>query len=66
MEQKRMRAVLPLLKGRVIDRSPTGFTIQFGGFRCQVTANMDALDVRDGDLLTAYTEVLLKTPTERN
>jgi len=63
---KQMRAVIPILKGHVIDRSDRGFTIQFGGFRVVIEANMTALDLRDGDILTAYTEVLLKPPTASN
>ena len=63
---KQMRAVIPILKGHVIDRSDRGFTIQFGGFRVVIEANMTALDMRDGDILTAYCEVLLKPPTASN
>lgn len=66
MPDKPLRAVIPLFKGHVIDRSQTGFTIQFGGFRTVITANMAALDIKDGDLLTAYTEVLFKPPTGQN
>lgn len=59
MTQKQMRAVLPILKGHVIDRSAEGFTIQLQGFRVVVSCNMSALNIHDGDLLTLYTEVLL-------
>lgn len=61
---RQMRAKLPILRGHVIDRSADGFTIQFGGFRVIAKpANMTLIDLRDGDLLTAYVEVLLKPPT---
>ncbi len=60
-EVKQLRAVLPLLKARVIDRSPTGFKLAIGGSTTiTIACNMDMYDIRDGDLLTMYTEVLIK------
>jgi len=61
---KQMRAVLPLLKGRVIDRGDYGFKIAIGG---STTITVDLphphlYDIKDGDLLTLYTEVLLAKP----
>lgn len=60
-----LRAVLPLLKARVIDRGQYHFTIGFGsehGSSTTIRVAIDAskYDIRDGDLLTLYTEVLLK------
>jgi len=58
------RIILPLLKARITDRSPTHFTISFGAEHGSPTTirlaiNTEMLDLRDGDLLTLYTEVLL-------
>lgn len=62
---KRFRAVLPLLKARVSDRGPHHFSLTFGPeygspTTIRVSCNMEAYDIRDGDLLTIYTEVLIK------
>lgn len=59
-----MRAILPLLKARIIDRSPTHFTIGFGTeygspTTIRIACDTSRYDLRDGDLLTLYTEVLL-------
>lgn len=60
---KQVRAKIPLLKGHVIARTAEGFTIQFGGFRVEAkVSTMPLLDIRDGDLLTAYVEVLFQPP----
>ena len=62
--QKQMRAVLTLLKGRVIDRGDFGFKIAIGG-STTITVNLNhphLYDIRDGDMLTLYTEVLLAKP----
>ena len=59
-----MRAILPLLKARVIDRSPTGFKIAIGG-STTITIdlpNVGMYDIRDGDILTLYTEILYAKP----
>ncbi len=64
-----LRVILPLLKARVVDRSPTSFKLAIGGSTTiTVDCNMALYDIRDGDLLTLYTEVLLaKTlPTQTN
>jgi hypothetical protein len=58
------RIILPLLKARITDRSPTHFTISFGAeygspTTIRLAINTEMLDLRDGDLLTLYTEVLL-------
>jgi len=53
-----MRAILPLLKGRVTDRGPAHFKLAIGGSTTiTVDCQMDMYDIRDGDLLTLYTEV---------
>lgn len=61
---RQMRAVMPLLKARVVDRGPDYFKLHIGGsttitIKCQ----MEMYDIRDGDLMTLYTEALLKPPT---
>lgn len=65
-----MRAILPLLKARITDRGDYHFTIAFGPeygspTTIRITADMSKYDIRDGDQLTLYTEVLLK-PQETN
>jgi hypothetical protein len=65
MPEKRFRAILPLLKGRVVDRGPNYFKIAIGGSTTiTVNCQMSMYDIRDGDLLTLYTEVLLAQPSE--
>jgi len=64
---KPIRAILPLLKARVVDRGPIHFTISFGPeygspTQIKITCNMDMYDLHDGDLLTIYTEVMLSQP----
>jgi hypothetical protein len=59
-----MRAILPLLKARITDRSPNHFTISFGSeygspTTIRIACQTSRYDIRDGDLLTLYTEVLL-------
>ena len=66
--KRTMRAVLPLLKARITDRGPNHFTISFGaGYGSPTTIRIDLdtsiYDLRDGDLLTLYTEVLLAKPS---
>jgi hypothetical protein len=60
-----IRAILPLLKARVIDRGPNYFKLAFGAeygspTTITITCPMEMYDIRDGDLLTLYTEVILK------
>lgn len=60
-----LRAILPLLKARITDRGDYHFTISFGPeygspTTIRVAVDMTKYDIRDGDLLTLYTEVLLK------
>lgn len=58
-----LRAILPLLKARIVDRGPMHFTIGFGELGSSTTIRIacdtSKYDLRDGDLLTLYTEVLL-------
>ena len=63
-----MRAILPLLKGRIVDRGPDYFKIAIGGSTTITVrpGNMSAYDIRDGDLLTLYTEVLYAKPEGAN
>jgi hypothetical protein len=61
---KSMRAILPLLKGQVIDRGDFGFKIAIGG-STTITVQLNhphLYDIKDGDLLTLYCEVLLAKP----
>ena len=64
MSEKRMRAVLPLLKARVTDRGPDHFTLSFGSeygspTTIRITCRTGMYDLHDGDMLTLYTEVLI-------
>lgn len=59
-----MRAILPLLKARITDRSETHFTLGFGSeygspTTIRISCDTTKYDIRDGDLLTLYTEVLI-------
>ena len=62
-----MRAILPLMKARITDRGPKSFKISFGpeyGSPTTITIMGDTsrYDLRDGDILTLYTEVYLAQP----
>jgi len=64
---KPMRAILPLLKARIVDRGPTHFTLSFGPeygspTTIRISTNTERYDLRDGDILTLYTEVFLAQP----
>lgn len=63
-----MRAILPLLKARITHRDPAGFTISFGPeygspTTIRISCPTERYDLRDGDILTLYTEVLLAQST---
>lgn len=65
MTDRQPRAIFPLLKARVTDRGPYHFTVSFGPeygspTTIRIPCDMARYDIRDGDLLTIYTEVLLK------
>lgn len=58
--QEQMRAVFPLLKARVVERGPDHFKLSLGGTTTiSIKCQMALYDIKDGDLLTLYTEVLL-------
>lgn len=64
-----MRAILPLLKARVVERGDGYFKIGFGAeygspTTIQILCKTSNYDIRDGDLLTLYTEVLLAKPSQ--
>lgn len=64
-----LRAILPLLKARITDRGDYGFTISFGlehgsPTTIRISCKTDLYDLRDGDLLTLYTEVMLAQPSQ--
>ena len=62
---KQLRAIFPLLKARVVDRGPTYFKLAIGGFpTITIHCNMAMYDIRDGDLLTLYTEVEIAKPSQ--
>ena len=58
--QKQMRQTLSLGKGRVVERGAGYFKIAIGGSTTITvhTPYMHLYDIRDGDILTLYTEVL--------
>jgi hypothetical protein len=59
---RQRRLVLVLGKFRVVKLMDRKMTIKLGG-TTEMTVDLPAMaDVRDGDLLTLYTEVLLKGP----
>jgi hypothetical protein len=59
-----MRVVFPLTKARVVAVDSAEFRLAIGGSTTITVrpADMSLFDIRDGDLLTLYTEVLLKPP----
>jgi hypothetical protein len=66
---KPMRAILPLLKVPLTNIDPTGFTIAIGAMygaptSIRIPCDTSKFDIRDGDVVTIYTEVLLKGPTD--
>lgn len=60
---KPLRAILPLLKARIVDRGPDYFKLSIGGSTTiTINCRIEMYDIRDGDLLTVYTEVLIRKP----
>ncbi len=64
---QQLRAILPLLKARVVERGNGYFKLAFGyehgsPTTIMVTHHIDRIDLHDGDLLQLYTEVLLTKP----
>lgn len=71
MVEKQLRAILPLLKARITDRADTGFTISFGPeygspTTIRIVCDTSRYDLRDGDILTLYTEVLINAQGKSN
>lgn len=69
MKRKETRAILPLLKARVTKIEQRSFTMSFGPdygspTTIRVSCQTNHYDLRDGDLLTLYTEVLLRGSNE--
>jgi hypothetical protein len=66
MLEKTSRAILPLLKARVTAITEGGFIITFGfdhgsPTTIKIVTDTRVFDLHDGDLVTLYTEVLLKS-----
>jgi hypothetical protein len=66
--QKPLRAILPLLKARIVERGPGYFKLAFGPeygspTTIRIDCNTTLFDLRDGDILTLYTEVLYAKPS---
>jgi hypothetical protein len=64
-----IRIVLPLLKAPITDFTDTSLTIAIGAAygaptTIRVSVPTGHYDLRKGDIVTLYTEVLLKGPTE--
>ena len=66
---KQMRAILPLLKAPITDFDDHSLTIAIGAnygspTTIRVSVPTEHYDLRKGDIVTIYTEVLLKGPTQ--
>ena len=59
-----LRARLILGKFRVLERTETSMKVALGGSTTMTVSVEPFMDVRDGDLLTLYTEVLLAQLSE--
>lgn len=64
-----LRAILPLLKARIIDRGSDHITLGFGAeygspTTIRIATDTRRYDIRDGDLLTLYTEVLFNAQAQ--
>ena len=60
------RAILPLLKAPITNITPGGFTILIGAqygspTSIRIATDTTRWDLRDGDLLTLYAEVLIRS-----
>lgn len=63
--QKQVRAILPLLKAPITNITDKGFSILLGAqygspTTIKVVQDMAMYDVREGDVVTLYTEIMLK------
>jgi len=65
MSEKQMRAILPLGKVRVVERTDNAIKLALGGSTTMTIMlnHMHLYDIKDGDLLSIYTEVLLAQPS---
>lgn len=71
MQTDQLRAILPLLKARITDRGAYHFTIGFGAeygspTTICIACDTSKYDLRDGDVLTLYTEVLLNAQAQQS
>jgi len=59
--KKQMRTILPLGKVRVVERTDNTIKLALGGSTTMTVMlnHMHLYDIKDGDLLSIYTEVLL-------
>ncbi len=64
MPERTLRAILPLGKHRVIERGATYIKVAMGGSTTMTIhlGNIDLYDIREGDLLTYYTEIPFAKP----
>lgn len=62
--KSKMRAILPIGKYRVVDIIGNDMKIHMGGTTTMTVSLSDisVFDIREGDILTFYTEVLFKEP----
>ena len=61
--RKQLRLILQLGKFRVIEREHASMKLALGGSTTMTCTLPEGADVKAGDLLTLYTEVLYKAPT---
>ncbi len=68
MPEKQMRAILPLGKFHVVERGCDYIKVGMSGSTTMTIHlnHMHLYDIKDGDLLTYYTEVLLSVPKAQN
>ena len=62
--KKDLRVVLNLGKFRVMERSETSMKVALGGSTTMTVQLEPFMDVRAGDLITLYTEVLYAKPSQ--
>lgn len=67
-DPKPIRAILPLLRAPIVDRGPHHFKLAIGAAygaptTITITCDTSMYDLRDGDILTLYTEVMLAKPS---
>lgn len=61
---RQMRMILVLGKYRVSQKSEGTIKVELGGSTTMTFGLPEICDVREGDLLTLYTEVLMKAPDD--